>query len=608
MGTSSWWGWLDGAGFCAIRTLVSVFWQSTILFVAIGLLVHILRRVRARVKHVLWAFALFVTPALPLVTWAALVTGTPHKGLAVLPVYAAPRPEAPPEGTPALSRDAAPPSAAENAAAFAADGVIRAASTESDSAAAERPSPGEYRWALAVMVYAAGLGFFVSLVIFGRLGIRRWRVEGTPVVDTRVLETFGRVRDRLGVAREVDILENANVPAPLVIGAFRPAVLLPKGMARSLSDTDLDAMALHEMAHVKRNDSLVLTLASLVRAVFFFHPGVWFVARRVSTFAEQAADDGVLEVSGRPLPYARMLARLAELLPRRAFSTEVAAGIVLAKSAFLCRVEAILRDREDVINRLSGRGAAAVVLGALAAVVAAAGLPLVEMKGPPYPPSVETSQSKVCAIGRACLMAMCEGDYRLGPVRSACPEGADATREVAAIGPGNAELVARRPREIRLEQPAESAELLAVGTTLTAGEGFRWLALDDSIEWHASDILFVDTNSDGGVLEVRGDGEPIVATVEARECWGWFHFQLVVKGRLGEPVRINRNGGLPSAPKLRITSEDGSYDRVLTFLNWRGKWELLWRKPAELTGSFTATVEIGSPFEIDALPLTIKNV
>jgi hypothetical protein len=105
------------------------------------------------------------------------------------------------------------------------------------------------------------------------------------------------------------------VPVPLTVGMLRPHVLLPTGLAQKLSDAELEAVALHESAHLQRRDPLVLSLAALIRAALFFHPLVWLVVRRLSALAEHCADDAVLEATGEPAPYATLLARLADDLP-----------------------------------------------------------------------------------------------------------------------------------------------------------------------------------------------------------------------------------------------------------------------------------------------------
>jgi beta-lactamase regulating signal transducer with metallopeptidase domain/thiol-disulfide isomerase/thioredoxin len=367
MTTASFWGALDSAGFQAVRVLVSLLWQSSIFLLAAGGLTWLLRRRRASVRHLIWVMALVAVPLLPLLAWLGASVGAPQAKLSVMPAYAmepvvmpiAPLPTAPMPAVDLLALPAPPP----------------------------LPQPRftftDYPWALGLLAYATGALLFLFLVLLGRYRISRWMAGGSVVADERVLGAFGEAGRQLGLNRRPLILATAQVQAPLTIGALRPAVLLPAAFEGGLSDAELRAVALHECAHIRRRDPLVLSLASLLRAVLFFHPLVWLACRQISFLAEQAADDAVLDATGEPIAYAKMLARLAENLRRRALTTELAAGIVLSKSAFLRRVEAILSDRRDSLRRLSRRALALTILAALLSLFLASALPLSEKQSPP---------------------------------------------------------------------------------------------------------------------------------------------------------------------------------------------------------------------------------
>ena len=336
-----WFASLDRAGFLAARVLLSVLWQSSILLVAAALIACALRRRRASARHVLWISAVLAAPVLPLLGWAASSLDTPRAQLPVMPVYSAPA---------GVEVSAAAP------------GPIR-----TDAAPPSPPAPPSllaYPWAVTLLVYATGAAVMLALVAVGRFRLFMWVRRGRVVTDRRVLNTFRTARARLGIVRDAAIVESSRAASPMTVGAFHPVVLLPAGFAGNASDEELEAVAVHELAHVKRHDAAVLALLSLVRAVLYVHPLIWLACRQAARLAEAACDDAVIEATGEPVAYARMLARLAEELPRRALVTELAAGFILSRGAFFKRVEAILSDRRDRIRHLSRAALAATVVAA----------------------------------------------------------------------------------------------------------------------------------------------------------------------------------------------------------------------------------------------------
>ena len=367
MSAATLWDALDRIGFDVVRALLSVLWQSSILLAAVGGLAYALRKRRASVRHALWVVALLVAPAVPILGWAALRLGTPRAEIPVMPAYSAP----------AIASSPLPVFPVEDEP-TALPAPVSPLPQPADEAVAKPVafSLAHYPWALALLAYASGLALFLALVAIGRLRIRSWTHSGALVTDRRVLEIFERARGQLGLSRDFVVVESDAVAAPMTIRTLHPVVLLPAGLAKGVSDADLHAVAVHELAHVKRADTFVLSLASLVRAALFFHPLVWIACRQLSLLAEQAADDAVLDVTGEATPYARMLARMARRLRRRELATELAVGIVISKSALLHRVEAILSDRRDRIRKLSRWALVGTLAGIAISLLLAAGLPL----------------------------------------------------------------------------------------------------------------------------------------------------------------------------------------------------------------------------------------
>jgi len=103
-----------------------------------------------------------------------------------------------------------------------------------------------------------------------------------------------------------------RVSVPAVVGFFKSIIVIPGWVLRELSPDELNTILLHEFAHVRRWDAWTNLLQKIVRAVFPFHPAVWWIDRQLSLEREMACDDHVLAETANPRGYATCLIALLE--------------------------------------------------------------------------------------------------------------------------------------------------------------------------------------------------------------------------------------------------------------------------------------------------------
>src|SRR4029077_20059958 len=89
-------------------------------------------------------------------------------------------------------------------------------------------------------------------------------------------------------------------------------IVLPAWALRELPPQDLNVILLHEFAHLRRWDDWTNLVQKIVRALFFFHPAVWWIEKRISVEREMACDDAVLAETANPHGYATCLVSLLE--------------------------------------------------------------------------------------------------------------------------------------------------------------------------------------------------------------------------------------------------------------------------------------------------------
>jgi uncharacterized protein (TIGR03435 family) len=255
-----------------INAVFNHLWQSTICAAAAALLAMALRQNRAGVRYGLWlaGSVKFLVPF----AWLMLL-GTQLDWLwpaaAPTPTGAAP--------APAMS--------------VAIDQLAR---PFSDGVAASLPlPPSESSW-LPLLLGGIWLCGFAAVAA---MRVRGWRRVRAAVRASSPLETMELERGWF-----VPVRSSPMLLEPGVVGWRRPVLLLPAGIERYLTATQLDAVVKHELCHVRRRDNLTAAIHMLVEAVFWFHPLVWWIGARLVDERERACDEYVLRVCGEPQAYA----------------------------------------------------------------------------------------------------------------------------------------------------------------------------------------------------------------------------------------------------------------------------------------------------------------
>jgi len=126
---------------------------------------------------------------------------------------------------------------------------------------------------------------------------------------------------RLRINPKIQLLESAHISEPLTLGFWKPVVLFPLGMLLQLSPAQVEALLLHELAHIRRQDYLVNLFQLALEVCFFYHPLFWLLSREARSRREFCCDELVLRHTTNPLLYAKTLTdlQLSILQPSTSF-------------------------------------------------------------------------------------------------------------------------------------------------------------------------------------------------------------------------------------------------------------------------------------------------
>jgi beta-lactamase regulating signal transducer with metallopeptidase domain len=246
--------------------LANHLWQSTLFAGIVWLMTLMLRENRAAARHSLW-LAASVKFLIPFSLLVAI--GTQLQWLV-----------SPPARVSMVMESLAQP--------FGTSGSSNVV-VSSSSAATSLPS---------VLLFVWILGFLANILWWAVrwLQLRRSVRQATPVNLNVAIRTVVS-RDRL---------------EPGVFGIFRPVLLLPEGITDRLSSEQLQAVLAHELCHVRRRDNLTAAVHMFVEALFWFHPLVWWIKRRLIDEQERACDEEVLRLGGDPRVYAESILKICE--------------------------------------------------------------------------------------------------------------------------------------------------------------------------------------------------------------------------------------------------------------------------------------------------------
>jgi beta-lactamase regulating signal transducer with metallopeptidase domain len=164
-------------------------------------------------------------------------------------------------------------------------------------------------------------------------------------------------RDRIGA--RTPTVQLANVATPQIVGVLRPALLMPRDLTARLSNAEQEAVWLHELAHVRRDDFFWNLIQRLVLALLWFHPVAWKLYRQVAREREACCDAMAVQHGASATALARALIRFAEQ------PAQASLGMAMSSQGELAaRVQRLL-GQVPTAAPAAGQRAAAIVMPVL---------------------------------------------------------------------------------------------------------------------------------------------------------------------------------------------------------------------------------------------------
>lgn len=221
--------------------------------------------------------------------------------------------------------------------------VVTQASAVADFAARVMPAIGRYTSAVLI-AYSVGVAVMLLRLGFDLGRLHQIRKTGLSTPPAHLRGFVDRWCSQLGITGFVGLAMSMRVDVPMVTGFLKPVILLPVAMLTCLSADQVEAVILHELAHVRRRDYLLNIFQVLVETVFFFNPFIWLLSAIARREREHCCDDLVVDMVQNRLGYAHALATLEE---ERSRYNNMALAATGNKNQLLNRIKRIIEMKNE---------------------------------------------------------------------------------------------------------------------------------------------------------------------------------------------------------------------------------------------------------------------
>ncbi len=140
---------------------------------------------------------------------------------------------------------------------------------------------------------ALALVLFVRKVTVYQGFIQYIKAGNKEVSDIKILNLLSDCEEKLNIKTRVELSCNPLIASPMLIGFFRPRIILPVG---EWEDKELSYIFVHELIHYKQRDMFYKWLIQIVVCVHWFNPFVYLLEKEVNKSCELSCDEKVIAV------------------------------------------------------------------------------------------------------------------------------------------------------------------------------------------------------------------------------------------------------------------------------------------------------------------------
>ena len=197
-------------------------------------------------------------------------------------------------------------------------------------------------------LYITGMILFAAHAAFAYSKLFSLKRKNIRPVPEEWMQRYRGLKQKARLRGEIPIWISLRVDVPMVVGFFKPVILLPLSILSTLPPDQVEIILLHELYHIKRKDHYFNAVQTLMEILFFYHPATWFISKRIRKERELRVDEWIVQEINNPVTYARALVTLETERGRGAMQPALAA--TQSKNQLFTRIKHMMTMKTRKFN------------------------------------------------------------------------------------------------------------------------------------------------------------------------------------------------------------------------------------------------------------------
>ena len=201
---------------------------------------------------------------------------------------------------------------------------------------------------IIVSIWFVSICFKCIQLMSGLHGVYRLKKRNIIEVGTHWNKRMNELAAKINITKPVMLLQSSLAKVPMVIGHLKPVILVPIGILNALPQNEVEAILLHELAHIKRCDFLINLLQQFAEIFFFFNPAVLWILSLIKNERENCCDDIAIAVTRDKKIFIHALVTFQEYNAGMPYATTFPGS----RNHLLNRVKRIITNNNKTLNNM----------------------------------------------------------------------------------------------------------------------------------------------------------------------------------------------------------------------------------------------------------------